>query len=60
MKASYATEKEKKKKIEKILKSIKKVGFKTVSILSESVSAANDGQLDFFNEESLSEEIYEN
>ena len=58
--ASYATEKEKKEKIEKILKSIKKVGFKkTVSILSESVSAANDGQLGFLNEESLSEEIYE-
>ena len=51
--ASYATEKEKKEKIEKI-------GFKkTVSILSESVTAANDGQLGFLNEESLSEEIYE-
>ena len=58
--ASYATEKEKKEKIEKIVKSIKKVGFKkTVSILSESVTAANDGQLGFLNEESLSEEIYE-
>ena len=58
--ASYATEKEKKEKIEKILKSIKKLGFKkTVPILSESVTAANNGQLGFLNEESLSQEIYE-
>ena len=52
--------KKKKRKIEKILKSIKEEGFKkTVSIFSESTSATNNGQLGFLNEESLSEEIYE-
>ena len=56
---SFKTEKDKKEKIEKIQKSIREVGFKkTVSIYSESISATNDGQLGFLNEESLSKEVY--
>ena len=58
---SFENNAEKDEKIKKITNSINEVGFlNTVSLFSESISAINNGELGFINEESLSKVIYEN
>ena len=58
---SFANIVEKEEKIKKIKESFKEIGFnQTVSIFSESDSVLNNGQLGFIDENSFSEEIYNN